>query len=134
MILILFLFFVIACSFILNIRDNYTYIKLPGLDFNIPSTCLFKNITGKNCPSCGMTRSFVSISHFDFTGAMRYNMAGIFAYTWCVLEIIYRILRVLSKNGSVLLKPVRYLINIIIVITVVVALVNWEIFRYLIKW
>jgi len=41
---------------------------------------------------------------------------------------------VLSKNGSVLLKPVRYLINIIIVITVVVALVNWEIFRYLIKW
>jgi len=51
LILILFLFFVIACSFILNIRDNYTYIKLPGLDFNIPSTCLFKNITGKTAPA-----------------------------------------------------------------------------------
>ncbi|WP_324363240.1 DUF2752 domain-containing protein [Acetivibrio sp.] len=127
--LILFLFFVVLCSFILNIRDDYTYLKLPGVDFNIPNTCFFKSITGYNCPSCGMTRSFVSIGHFDFKSAFRYNMAGIFAYAWCVLEIIYRILRVLTKNNSILLKPLRYLINIVIAITVVAAVVNWEILR-----
>ncbi|ODM27396.1 DUF2752 domain-containing protein [Acetivibrio mesophilus] len=129
--LILFLFFVILCSFLLKVRDNYTYLQLPGFDFEIPGTCLFKNATGYNCPSCGMTRSFVSISHFDFADALRFNMAGIFAYAWCILELIYRVLRVLTKNNWILLKPIRYLINGVMVITVIFALVNWEIFKYI---
>ncbi|GAE87293.1 hypothetical protein JCM21531_648 [Acetivibrio straminisolvens JCM 21531] len=129
LLVIIFLFFVILCSFILNVRDDYTYLQFPDFDFKIPGSCLFKNATGLNCPSCGMTRSFVSISHFDFEGALRYNMAGILVYVWCLMEIIYRTLRVLTKNYSILLKPLRYLTNIVIAIAIVVAAVNWEIFK-----
>lgn len=128
LLLILFLFCIIVCSFLLKVRDDYTYLHLPGVYFEIPGTCFFKNATGHNCPSCGMTRSFVSVSHLDFVGALRFNMAGIFAYALCLLEIIYRALIVLTKNNSILINPVRYLVTGVMIATAVVALVNWFIF------
>ncbi len=37
------------------------------------SICAFYNITGVYCPSCGMTRAFVSLMHLDFKTAFMYN-------------------------------------------------------------
>lgn len=53
--------------------------------------CLFKQLTGKNCWNCGMTRAFLSILHFDFSMAYQYNhkvflvfplTVGIYLYSW----------------------------------------------------
>lgn len=35
--------------------------------------CMFKNLTGLECPGCGMTRALISIIHFDFVIAYGYN-------------------------------------------------------------
>ena len=35
--------------------------------------CLFKNITGKNCYGCGITRATLSVIHFDLTQAIAFN-------------------------------------------------------------
>jgi len=37
------------------------------------SICLYKNLTGKNCFNCGMTRAFLSLIHFRFDDAINYN-------------------------------------------------------------
>ncbi len=39
--------------------------------FKIP--CLFRFITGLPCPSCGMTRSFLSLLSFDFAASFAYH-------------------------------------------------------------
>jgi hypothetical protein len=35
--------------------------------------CLFKEITGIACPTCGSTRSLICLSHFDILSAFRFN-------------------------------------------------------------
>ena len=39
--------------------------------------CLFKNITGIPCPSCGTTHSIIALIHGDFVGAIMENPIGI---------------------------------------------------------
>jgi len=44
---------------------------------NYPITsCGFKNIFGIPCPSCGLSRSVFSFSHFHFQEAFGYNLMG----------------------------------------------------------
>ncbi len=51
------------------------------------SLCLIKNLTGRPCPGCGMTRAISSVSHGKFRQAFRYNrlvviVLPILAYEW----------------------------------------------------
>lgn len=38
-----------------------------------PTLCLFHNLTGHNCPGCGMTRSLVALFHGDPASSFAYN-------------------------------------------------------------
>ncbi|MHC5038921.1 MAG: DUF2752 domain-containing protein [Planctomycetota bacterium] len=38
--------------------------------------CLFRALTGAPCPLCGLTRSFVSLSHGDFKAAFLFHPFG----------------------------------------------------------
>jgi hypothetical protein len=51
------------------------------------SLCLVKNLTGRNCPGCGMTRAVSSAAHGNFGQAWRYNrlvvvVLPILCYKW----------------------------------------------------
>jgi Protein of unknown function (DUF2752) len=54
---------------------------------SMPSVCLIKNITGYECPGCGMTHSVFNILHGNFIQAFYYNKLVIvifplLAYIW----------------------------------------------------
>ena len=38
-----------------------------------PTLCLIKNLTGHDCPGCGLTRAFPSVAHFEFRRAWQFN-------------------------------------------------------------
>lgn len=53
--------------------------------------CIFKNILGKPCFNCGMTRAFLSILHFKYAEAYEFNhnviivfpmTVGVYLYSW----------------------------------------------------
>lgn len=50
------------------------------------SICLYKNVTGANCPTCGVTRAFSSIMHFRFIDA--YNLNQIFTLVIFPISLI----------------------------------------------
>jgi len=52
---------------------------LNPLKYNL-NTCGFKEMTGYSCPSCGLTRSFFSISHLHFGDAFSYHLIGPLLY------------------------------------------------------
>ena len=53
----------------------------------IPSLCVFYHATGLPCPSCGITRAIVALTHFQFRRAMEMNalgfvLVGVLALWW----------------------------------------------------
>ncbi len=78
--------------------------------------CVFRLLTGKKCPGCGMTHAFLTIGRGQFVQAFRYN---IFAIPFFIFMIVYlfnpKISRVFNN---------KYLMILLLVI----AMVYW-IFR-----
>lgn len=61
--------------------------------YNLPletnySLCLYKNITGKECFNCGMTRAFLSILHLQFNQALDYNWRVVIVFPYTVIIYI----------------------------------------------
>jgi hypothetical protein len=54
--------------------------------------CTFKQITGRPCPGCGMTRAFCSISHARFSEAFHFNPFSYFFYAAAVLLVLWPLL------------------------------------------
>jgi len=67
--------------------------------FSFDNVCIFKNIFNIPCISCGLTRGFISIIHFNFIEAINYNVLSIPLF---ILIIIYYILYIiyLFKNNT----------------------------------
>ncbi|HEM49107.1 MAG TPA: DUF2752 domain-containing protein [Caldithrix sp.] len=40
------------------------------------TTCRFHELTGLDCPTCGISRSFYAITHFNFKDAFTYHLFG----------------------------------------------------------
>ncbi len=66
-------------------------------DIGIP--CVFHEITGMQCPGCGMTHALSSIIQGDFIEAYRYNALSL---TICPMIVIYLLARALKyiKTGK----------------------------------
>lgn len=61
---------------------------------NQHSVCLYKNLTGKECYGCGMTRAVLSAIHFKFANAFQYNklviiVLPLLVYIWAKKIINY---------------------------------------------
>jgi hypothetical protein len=56
--------------------------------------CYFREITGLDCPSCGLTRGFIALCHANFAEAFRVN-----ALTYIIAPFFaYRLVRSLSAT------------------------------------
>lgn len=81
-ILIFFMFNIVICILLYIIPINTKLLE---------NICIFKQIIGKPCWNCGMTRAFLSILHFNFAKAYQLNhnviivfplTIGIYLYSW----------------------------------------------------
>jgi len=65
---------------------------------HLPELCLIKATTGIDCPSCGMTRSFLATARADFQSAFTYNPVGVPLFMLVLLQIPFRTMRLCSKR------------------------------------
>ncbi|QEG24290.1 DUF2752 domain-containing protein [Mariniblastus fucicola] len=77
---------VITCSFVMS-SEGKTTVRMPGVPVQMPSTCMSKRIWGVDCPGCGLTRSFISMSHAQFGRAFSFNPAGPLVYLFVLFQI-----------------------------------------------
>jgi hypothetical protein len=71
--------------------------------YGIPC-CLFHETTGIPCPFCGLTRSFVSVSHGRFADAFLYNFVGPPLYAGFLLGALAQFLPRQRRDPT---QPVR---------------------------
>jgi hypothetical protein len=84
---------VVAASMLLT--PGAEHVALFGWD--LPPLCVFKAVTGWDCPGCGLTRSFVYMGHAAFLEAFRMHGLGPLLYAVVVLQIPLRIRRLATR-------------------------------------
>jgi len=83
--------------------------------------CLFRRIFGFECPSCGVTRAFLSASRGDFLTALSHNPL---MFVLTLLVLIYMVLKLIF-NISVKLVCSKREQNTIFIIFILLLLLNW---------
>ncbi len=84
--------FVLLAASVFQVSSGRVTLSRGG-DLKLPRLCLTQQITGRDCPSCGLTRSFVALGHADFQAAWRYHRIGPLLYLLVIFQLPYRGLR-----------------------------------------
>ena len=96
---------------------------------NAVEVCLFKHVTNIPCPSCGSTRSVLSITHGDILQALYINPLGIIvalimliAPVWIMFDIVAgkKTLSDFYRKTEVFLKKTWIAIPLILLV-----IINW---------
>ena len=83
--------------------------------------CSFYEKTKLPCPSCGLTRSFISMSNGNIKDAFNYNFIGIFLYIFLCLELFIGIIYFFSNK---ILIKISYRFILLFLISLV-TLIRW---------
>ncbi len=75
--------------------------------------CIFRLITGKKCPGCGMTHAFISIGQLNISEAFRFNIFAIPLFLYIIIFLIRPKSREIFNN--------KFFVYLILII----ALVYW---------
>ena len=80
---------IVAASMILSPTDAV----VSFLGFEIPELCMWRRMTSRSCPGCGMTRSCTYMGHGQIVDAFRLHMLGPLLYILVAVQIPLRMLR-----------------------------------------
>lgn len=70
----------------MRVGDNRR-VYLRGFDQPIPETCWSYGRFGIDCPGCGLTRTFVHLTHAQFAQAWRLNPVGWLVFLFALCQI-----------------------------------------------
>ena len=122
--------FLVMCSaailgaFVLGVNKS-DHIATPWLGVQLPSVCQFRNVTGLDCPGCGLTRAFVSIAHGRIAEAFSYNGASLLVFGFVSLQIPYRMVQIWRiRNARAELYWPRTT-NVILIVVAGALFVQW---------
>lgn len=70
--------------------------------WEVPPLCVFKNLTGMDCPGCGLTRSFTYMGHLAVRTAFDRHWLGPALYALVAAQIPFRAWRIWTRRQSAL--------------------------------
>jgi hypothetical protein len=87
-------------------------------------TCLFRLVTGRPCPSCGLTHAFIALGHGRLAEAFRDNLMSPFLFAALAAVLIMSLQEVLTGRYFVRTLWAR-MKNRILVAVLAMALISW---------
>ena len=95
-------------------------------DFGV---CLFKQVTGIPCPSCGSTRSVLALLKGDFAGALFWNPFGILIMLILIISPVWMIYDIVLRKESLYNFYIRseqfFKRKWIAIPAIILVLLNW---------
>lgn len=85
----------ISMSFVMRIEgDQKVYFPLSAEP--LPDVCSSRSLFGVDCPGCGMSRAFISISNLEIERALAFNSASLIVYLFVVIQIPWQATQIFS--------------------------------------
>lgn len=72
---------------------GYSYLFYPDKH---PVQCIIKERTGKDCPSCGFSRSFSHYTHFEFQKGRQSNSLSLPVFIYFLLQFLFRLILIIN--------------------------------------
>lgn len=91
----------IAFFIIFNLILLIILYTIPVNNDILTKICIIKNITGRECPNCGMTRAFLSILHLEFETAYQYNSKVIVVFPLTVFVYLFSWYKYINLKGEI---------------------------------
>ena len=114
---------VLLLSFLMRSEGEKT-VFMPGFNSPMPETCSARRLFGIDCPGCGMTRAFISISAGQFQRAWNFNPASYVFYLFTAVQIPWHIIQIwrLKKNRLPIITRWAYMapVGMVVLLTI-----NW---------
>jgi len=127
----------VLCLFVVaavaQIRDQKAYLDLPGHTFEI-GRCYYKSHFGFECPSCGLTRGFISIENLDFPMAIHYNRLSPFVYLMVVFLGMFNLLSLTKKSYALLFGKLLAVYSVVVCIAIVLSWIIFYVLPLLIEY
>lgn len=108
--------------------ETHTQLGLPP--------CSFRVMTGKPCPTCGMSTSFSHFVRWDFRNSWRANAVGLLIALCCVLVLVWSVISLIRGRliwvrawGRVLGWTAVIILGLTIIQWVLVVGIDWMIHR-----
>jgi hypothetical protein len=98
--------------------ETHTLLGLPP--------CTFKTLTGKPCPSCGMTTSFSLMLHVDPVNAWKANEVGVLMATF-LLAVVPWALVSLARNRLVYIASLERALTWAVAVFLILLLLRWAV-------
>jgi hypothetical protein len=88
--------------------------------------CQFKNLTGFDCPTCGVSRSMYSVMNFQIWNSIAYNPLGVMAVVGLLFSLLKMSIELLLKREISFHWKKNTLKIVLFTLTSVIA-INWMI-------
>jgi hypothetical protein len=85
---------VLCACFLLPAPGANGQVRLPGSNTTLPTLCMLKRECGIDCPGCGLTRCFLSMSHAQVASAWHYHPAGVLLFAAVAAQIPWRLVQI----------------------------------------
>lgn len=89
----------------------------------VPVTCLFKQVTGIYCPTCGMTRAFHSIIFLDFIKAFSYNILSTPLFLFIVISSFILVYEIITNKFNYIPRLLKILSNKYVIFVILFLLI-----------
>lgn len=121
---------VVLLMSVLMRSEGDSAVYLPGFSSPMPDSCTSRRLLGIDCPGCGMTRAFISISHGQVARAWQLNPASIVVYLFVAVQIPWHAIQIWRLRNH--RRPIQwnwvYLTPIAVVVALMISWV-WKLFN-----
>jgi hypothetical protein len=73
----------------------------------LPGSCMSRELFGTTCPGCGLTRSFVVLTHGQFRESLALHRLGFVLYLFFLWQIVYRCYCIHKRGAGIPLRLCR---------------------------
>jgi hypothetical protein len=115
---------IVLLSVILRVDERGSVLMPYTEDPPLPGSCVMRGVFGVDCPTCGLTRSFIALADGEFARAFAFHRLGPLLFIYVLLQVPLRAYAIVRGKAMLLELQSRYTLPLIWAFLIALV-VNW---------